>query len=368
MVEGQIVTSERGVVTQVDLGQERLFIEMENGRTSRLGQESVEARLAHGYATTVHRSQGATHDVAHVYEDGGGRELAYVAMSRARETTHLYLVADDLDQAREDLARHWQQERREQWAIDTGTPQPEAEDPELPAPPALQRLALRAERDALAVAIPQSITRQLEKAVEEVRGVEVDLKVLQKERGFHAEGELGKAAGELWWAERRAFDNQRMAANKDMPRSIRREARRHAIPDAELVKSAEERLERLIGAEEHKLVEALDRAQGKVTGVTGESGWRSIRRPSPSSSNWTARSIGSPTRTTANAGTSRGRSTPDHHRRRRSSAPDLGMMMIMSARRHVTMATGSDGRRPSGSTIWGICRPVFRPGRFSASR
>ena len=270
MIEGQIVTSERGVVTQVDLEQERLVIEMENGRRFRLGQESVEARLAHGYATTVHRSQGATYDVAHVYEDGGGRELAYVAMSRAREKTHLYLVADDLDQAREDLARHWERERRERWAIDTGTPLRGAEEPELPEPPALLRLALRAERDALAVAIPQSITRQLEKAVEEVRGVERNLKVLHKERGFHAEDELGKAAGELWWARRRAFDNQRMAGDRDMPRSIRRDARRQIVPDAERVKSAEERLERLKGAEERKLTEALNRAHDKVAGVTGE--------------------------------------------------------------------------------------------------
>ena len=270
MVEGQIVTSERGVVTQVDLEKERLFIEMENGRRFRLGQESLETRLAHGYATTVHRSQGATFDVAHVFEDGGGRELAYVAMSRAREETQLYLVADDLDQAREDLARHWEWERRERWAIDTGILQPGAEELEPPEPPSLQRLALRAERDALAVAIPQSITRQLEKAVEEVRGVEFDLKVLHKERGFHAEGELGKAAGELWWAKRRAFDNQRTAADKDMPRSIRRDARRQVVPDAERVKSAEEQLERLISAEERKLTEALNRAHDKVAGVSSE--------------------------------------------------------------------------------------------------
>ena len=31
-----------------------------------------------------HRSQGVTADRAHVYSDGGGRELAYVAMSRTK--------------------------------------------------------------------------------------------------------------------------------------------------------------------------------------------------------------------------------------------------------------------------------------------
>ena len=124
LAHGQIVTSERGVVTAVDRDQEQ-----SDGRDGERPAVPVEARrserhqLAHGYATTVHRSQGATHDVAHVFEDGGGRELAYVAMTRARDETQLYLVADDLDQAREDLLRSWETERRWQWAIDTGTPE-----------------------------------------------------------------------------------------------------------------------------------------------------------------------------------------------------------------------------------------------------
>ena len=42
----------------------------------------------YGYATTVHRGQGSTTERAHLFADGGGRELAYVAMSRARESTH----------------------------------------------------------------------------------------------------------------------------------------------------------------------------------------------------------------------------------------------------------------------------------------
>jgi ATP-dependent exoDNAse (exonuclease V) alpha subunit len=59
-------------------------------------------------------------DRAHVYADGGGRELAYVAMSRAKESSHAYLVADSLDQATEDLQREWSAERRMGWAIDLG--------------------------------------------------------------------------------------------------------------------------------------------------------------------------------------------------------------------------------------------------------
>jgi hypothetical protein len=71
---------------------------------------------------TVHRSQGATVDTPHVLADGGGRELAYVEMSRAREATHIYATADDTAVAVEDLTTDWLKERRPRWAIDTGLP------------------------------------------------------------------------------------------------------------------------------------------------------------------------------------------------------------------------------------------------------
>ena len=83
--------------------------------------------MAHGYAITVHRSQGATVDTAHRFEDGGGRELAYVALSRARHHSTIYRQADNLEQAIEDLTTAWTIERRQQWVIDRTTPtrQPE---------------------------------------------------------------------------------------------------------------------------------------------------------------------------------------------------------------------------------------------------
>jgi len=55
-------------------------------------------------------------------EDGGGRELAYVSMSRARERSTVYAIADGVDQAVDDLKRDWPQQRRQRWAIDSGMP------------------------------------------------------------------------------------------------------------------------------------------------------------------------------------------------------------------------------------------------------
>ena len=103
---GQIVTSECGTVLAVDVRNGDLAATMDDGRIQRFGPEELGPdHLAHGYAVTVHRSQGATVARAHALEDGGGRELAYVKMSRARERSTVYVVADSLEQATEDLSR-----------------------------------------------------------------------------------------------------------------------------------------------------------------------------------------------------------------------------------------------------------------------
>jgi len=152
---GRVVTSERGVVSAVDPETRTLTADMDDGRVQSFGPEDLDAgHLSHGYATTVHRMQGATTEVTHAYADGGGRELAYVAMSRARACSKVYVVADDLSQATEDLGRDWATERRWRWALDTGTPGPAPERPDRALDRILARAALRRERDALAALVP----------------------------------------------------------------------------------------------------------------------------------------------------------------------------------------------------------------------
>ncbi len=97
----------------------------DNGQTVQLdAEEAGSDRLGYGYATTVHRAQGATVERAHLFADGGGRELAYVALSRARQATQVWAVADDLPQGVEDLRRDWATRRTPAWAIDTALPDP----------------------------------------------------------------------------------------------------------------------------------------------------------------------------------------------------------------------------------------------------
>jgi ATP-dependent exoDNAse (exonuclease V) alpha subunit len=84
-----------------------------------MGLDDIGAdRLAYGYAITAHRAQGTTVEVAHVLDDRGGRELAYVAMSRARNASHVYTTAPDFIQAAQRLTWSWDDERRQQWATD----------------------------------------------------------------------------------------------------------------------------------------------------------------------------------------------------------------------------------------------------------
>jgi len=152
---GQLVTSERGSVVSVDVEARTLTALMDDDRTQHFGTEDLAGdRLAHGYAVTVHRSQGLTVDTTHALEDGGGRELAYVRNSRARGATTLYAVADDIEMAAEDLRRSWSNETRQRWAIDRVPATPRSLDPAEPASPALRLARLGAEHEALTALIP----------------------------------------------------------------------------------------------------------------------------------------------------------------------------------------------------------------------
>jgi hypothetical protein len=87
-------------------------------------------------------------------------------MSRARQDAHVHVVADNVDQAVEDLSWNWSRERRQTWAIDTGTPDDQRRNPleieaDRHAPGKLRavlgRARLKAERAALAATAPGGI-------------------------------------------------------------------------------------------------------------------------------------------------------------------------------------------------------------------
>lgn len=154
------MTSERGTVIAVR--PEQLTVRFDDGRhESLIGEQLGNDRLDHAYAVTVHRMQGATVDRAHVFADGGGRELAYVAMSRARDTSHVYVVADDADQAVEDLAAEWSADRRQRWVLDVDELARDSYRPNLArrTDATVRAARLRAEREAVSAAAPEAASR-----------------------------------------------------------------------------------------------------------------------------------------------------------------------------------------------------------------
>jgi conjugative relaxase-like TrwC/TraI family protein len=114
----QIVTSEQLTVTA--MARDQVTARTSDGREVVLTGEAIDTdHLDYAYALTVHRAQGATYDRAHVLAAGGGRELAYVALSRARDRTTIHATADDLAQAVDDLEGDWSLEHHQRWITDT---------------------------------------------------------------------------------------------------------------------------------------------------------------------------------------------------------------------------------------------------------
>ncbi len=76
------------------------------------------SEIGHGYAATIHKSQGATVDVAHVLATGGmDRHLAYVALSRHRSGVHLHWSTAEFG-TREALAGRLGRERAKDSSLD----------------------------------------------------------------------------------------------------------------------------------------------------------------------------------------------------------------------------------------------------------
>lgn len=114
----EIVTSEPLTVLAAE--ETALTLRTSDGRAVQVTGEGLDTEhLDYGYAVTVHRAQGATYDRAHVLAAGGGRELGYVAMSRARDHTTIHATADDDAQAVEDLQADWGVARHQRWVTDT---------------------------------------------------------------------------------------------------------------------------------------------------------------------------------------------------------------------------------------------------------
>lgn len=86
-----------GTVETVDAGQVSVRLDGDASATRHITFDPRRYRsFDHGYAVTIHKSQGATVDRAYVLASRTMDEpLTYVAMTRHREALRLYLSAED---------------------------------------------------------------------------------------------------------------------------------------------------------------------------------------------------------------------------------------------------------------------------------
>jgi len=182
------VTSERATVRAVDRDAVTIDAVTDDGRRLHLEGEDLGAdRLSHAYAITVHRSQGATVDRSYALEDGGGRELAYVKMSRARDAAQLYMVGHP-SHALERLEWAWEDERRQSWVIDRS---------EVEHEPGFGIADLERRRRELQAQIPEDRAADLARARSRLAGIETDWAQLEAGSGRWAHMTAGQASRSL---------------------------------------------------------------------------------------------------------------------------------------------------------------------------
>jgi hypothetical protein len=190
----QLVTSQQLTIADVDHDLRSVKALTDDGRRVELTDSTIDGEhLDHAYALTVHRAQGATYDRAHVFADGGGRELDYVAMSRARDRTTLHVIAHDLPQAIEDLQTDWGHETRQRWITDTPTTL-DARQGSPAHDSAAHHDRLRQERAELEALAPPDRGQDLFDARYRLRSLETDLRDLPYGAGRWRETEVGEAA------------------------------------------------------------------------------------------------------------------------------------------------------------------------------
>jgi conjugative relaxase-like TrwC/TraI family protein len=255
--DGQLLTSQRGRVVAINQRAQTLTIATDDRRRVTLRGEALDAdHLYHGYALTVHREQGATADRSHYLAEGGGRELAYVAMSRAREPSIVHAVADDLAQAIDDISHDWSHDRNQQWITRTATAVGvDSAIRAVPEDPDARGARMLAELEALERHAPPDVTAELAAARADLDRLRRSRDDLVRGTGHWHHTPGGRAARDLEHARRR---RQHAEHWMDLPHVARRDRHRwHRV--AQSAARTEARAKRAWTSYGQPAVEQLDR-------------------------------------------------------------------------------------------------------------
>jgi conjugative relaxase-like TrwC/TraI family protein len=273
--ERRWVTSQQGTVTAIDAPARTITVSFDDTTepVEMRGEQLDERHLDHAYATTVHRAQGATVDRTHLYADGGGRELTYVALSRARDATTIHCVADSTDQAVEDLERDWSHDRRQRWTLDTDFPAA----PGQRTRPTLQprvgvgvRLGrLRAERAAILAAMPADTGAEHGRLAMRRRKLTTELEALRAGAGPYADTDLGKTARHLTAARADLARSEADLRNTGVLGS--RRARTNLAQRRTALDTAAERWRTLGAPVERRLTTAIEEIDATVSALSARS-------------------------------------------------------------------------------------------------
>jgi hypothetical protein len=227
----------------------------DDGRRVTLTRAEIDKdHLDHGYALTVHREQGATAERTHNLAEGGGRELAYVAMSRARGPSIVHAVADNLDQAIEDIAHDWSTDRSQLWISPTAQPGVDPTVRVLPEDPGAKRARLVAELAALDRLGPPSVTADLTGARKDLDRLRRARRDLDLGTGRWAHTPAGEAARQLDTARQ-----QRQVAERRAQMAVWRRDRHHWRRLARVAAAAEANAQRDWTSHAKPVAKRLDR-------------------------------------------------------------------------------------------------------------
>ena len=265
-----IVTSQRLTATHVDPHRHTITVTTGDRDLELDTAELAGGVVGYGYATTIHRAQGATFDTCHLYADGGTHHLTYVALTRARFATHVHTVADTHAQALDDLAAAWQRPDPQRWIIDDRPDPAHADRTPRHIHSDLRHARLHAEHDTL-LTLQATLTDPTEsdRLAIEWRRLERDRSDLRAGTGDWADTPAGAAARRLTanhLAHQRAL---RRAENPTLSWRERRTARHEADQLADAVSRAQTAWTRHGQPIDNHLSDQIERVEHQLASYPG---------------------------------------------------------------------------------------------------